>query len=88
MKKTMKGAIIASAVASMFSLAAFAADAPAKAGGDVKCTGVNECKGKGACAGADSSCKGQNACKGKGWVTMKSEKDCKAKGGSVVTAKK
>lgn len=49
---------------------------------DVKCSGVNACKGTGSCHSADNACKGQNGCKGKGWMTM-SEKDCTAKGGKV-----
>ena len=49
----------------------------------VKCAGVNECKGQADCGGESSSCKGQNECKGKGWV-MASAEDCSAKGGSVV----
>ena len=49
----------------------------------VKCSGINECKGKTECGGADHSCKGQNECKGKGWV-MASNDDCSSKGGSVV----
>ena len=49
----------------------------------VKCSGINECKGHASCGGADHSCKGQNECKGKGWV-MASAEDCNAKGGSVV----
>ena len=87
--KNLKGAIIASAVASMFlATHAFGADkAPAKdakaAAKKVKCTGVNECKGKGACAGAGNSCAGKNECKGKGVMSM-TEADCKTKGGSVV----
>ena len=90
MKKTTKGVLIASAVASMFALSA--ANAEEKAGKEaskaVKCAGVNECKGKGACSGANNSCAGENGCKGKGWVKVGSEKECKDKGGTVVTAKK
>jgi len=83
LKQTLKGALIASAVASMLAGgSAFAKDEKAAAK-DVKCSGVNECKGKGACSSADNSCAGQNGCKGKAWVKM-SEKDCKAKGGKVV----
>jgi len=73
----------------MFSASALAGDkaAPKKdakaTGTEIRCTGVNECKGKGACGGANHSCAGQNECKGKGWVTL-AEKDCKAKGGTVV----
>ena len=83
MRRNVKGALLASAVASMFAFSAYAAEAAPKAGGDVKCSGVNECKGKGACSGADNSCAGQNGCKGKGWTKM-SDKDCKKKGGKVV----
>lgn len=88
--KHMKtGTLIAGAVAGLFAMGAFAADkAPAKdakAGGDVKCAGVNECKGKGGCAGADNSCAGKNGCKGKGVMSM-TEADCKAKGGTVAKA--
>ncbi|MDX2013541.1 MAG: hypothetical protein SFW67_25335 [Myxococcaceae bacterium] len=79
--------LVAAAVASLFATSAFAGDkAPAKTGKDaaqVKCTGVNECKGKGACGGAGHDCAGNNECKGKGWISL-AEKDCKAKGGTVV----
>src|SRR4051812_28474954 len=66
-----KSTLVASAVASLFALGVYAADkAPAKdakaAAANVKCTGVNECKGKGACAGAGNACAGKNECKGHG----------------------
>ena len=83
LKQTLKGAAIAGVVASMLmGGAAFAKDSK-DAAKDVKCSGVNECKGKGACHSADNGCAGQNGCKGKAWVKM-SEKDCTAKGGKVV----
>ncbi len=50
---------------------------------DVKCSGINSCKGSSACATATSACKGQNSCKGKGWVKA-SKADCSAKGGKVI----
>jgi hypothetical protein len=53
-----------------------------KQAAQVRCSGVNECKGKGECGGATTSCAGTNECKGKGWV-LASEKDCKARGGKV-----
>jgi hypothetical protein len=87
MKSTTKGMILASAVASLFAGSAFAGDPPAKdakAGGDVKCAGVNECKGKGACATSKHDCSGMNGCKGQGWVKL-AEKECKAKGGKIAT---
>jgi len=83
---TLKGALIASAVAGMFSAGAALA-AEKSDSGLVNCAGINSCKGKGVCSGADNSCAGQNGCKGKGWVKATS-KDCKAQKGTVVTAKK
>lgn len=51
---------------------------------DVKCSGINSCKGKSACATADSACSGQNSCKGKGWIKT-SKTECDSKGGKVIT---
>lgn len=92
MNKTIKGALFASAVASLFAGAALAADKmpmkdDKKAADEVRCGGVNECKGKGACGGATHGCAGENECKGKGWIKL-SEKECKAKGGTIVADKK
>jgi len=78
---TIKGAMVAATVAGLFA-AATPAVVHAKGGGKVSCTGVNDCKGKGACKSATNDCKGKNECKGKGWMKM-SEKDCTAKGGTV-----
>ena len=50
---------------------------------DVKCSGINSCKGSSACATATSACKGQNSCKGQGWVKA-SKADCVAKGGKIL----
>jgi hypothetical protein len=79
---TMKGAFVAATVAGLFA-AAIPAVVHAGAGDKVHCTGINDCKGKGACKGGASSCKGMNDCKGKGWVES-TEKDCTAKKGKVV----
>ena len=87
--KSVKGALIASAVCAMFATAAQAADqGHDKAGGDVKCAGINSCKGTGSCAGGGHGCGGQNGCKGQGWTPTKTEKECTDKGGKVVVAKK
>lgn len=89
MSKSMKGFVIASAVASLFATSAMADDkaAPKKDSKDasamVNCGGVNECKGKGACGGPGHDCAGNNECKGKGWISL-SDKECKAKGGKVI----
>jgi hypothetical protein len=87
MKNTLKGALIASAVASMFAVGGVAkAKGKDAKGSTVMCTGVNECKGKGACKGGEGGCKGKNECKGKGVVEAKTEKDCTDKGGKVAAA--
>lgn len=85
-----KSTLVASAVASLFAMGAYAADAkaPAKddkaAASNVKCTGVNECKGKGACGvPGKHDCHGQNECKGKGWIQL-SKEECSKKGGTVL----
>ena len=36
----------------------------------VKCAGVNACKGRSSCKTGASSCKGLNACKGEGHVML------------------
>jgi hypothetical protein len=82
---TVKGALVASAVAGLFA-AATPGVVYAKDAGKVKCSGINSCKAKGECKSATSSCKGMNDCKGKGWVES-TEKDCKAKKGTVVPDK-
>ena len=90
-REAVKGAVIAGAVCSLFATgAARAGEKAAKTKETskvVQCGGINACKGQGACAGADNACKAQNACKGQGWVEVKSEKECKAKGGKVIVAK-
>ncbi len=85
MTRASKGILIATAAATLFASGAIKARAEDKAGGGtVKCTGINECKGKGACAGAGNTCGGQNECKGKG-VIMVPKAECEQKGGKVVS---
>jgi hypothetical protein len=89
-REAVKGAVIATAVFSLFaSGTALAGEKAAKTREGakvVKCAGVNECKGKGSCAGADNSCKAHNECKGKGWTEEKSAEACTAKGGKVLAS--
>jgi hypothetical protein len=78
------GFLIASAAASLVLSGAVGARAEeGKTGGEVYCSGINSCKGQGACAGAGHSCGGKNACKGQGIVKTTS-KECKEKGGKEV----
>jgi hypothetical protein len=89
-REAMRGAVIATAVCSLFAAGtAFAGEKTEKTKEGakvVKCAGVNECKGKGACAGADNACKAQNSCKGKGFTEEKSAKVCADKGGKVLAS--
>ena len=79
----VKGALIATAVATMFlAKGVLAAEGDKGEAKKVHCEGVNACKGQGACNGAGHDCAGKNACKGKGWVET-SAADCKAKGGTA-----
>ena len=70
---------LASAAAALFiagaSGPAFAEDESSEA--KIKCEGVNECKGHGACSSANNSCAGKNACKGQGFE-MKTPEECAA----------
>lgn len=84
---TMKGALIAASVAGLFAgggSVAFAQEA--KEGEKIMCSGINSCKGSGACAGAGHACAGKNGCKGHG-LTKTTKEDCKAKGGKEVKGK-
>ena len=85
-----KGFMIATAVATMALGGTLTASAQqGKAMGDqVKCVGVNDCKGKGGCKSAQNDCKGKNACKGKGFVEMKDAAECTQKGGRAEMVKK
>jgi uncharacterized membrane protein len=85
MKSPLKGALIAAAVAGLFMAnAARAADEGKSEAKEVKCAGINACKGHGACAGAGHGCAGKNACKGQGWEKVSSTQECTDKGGKVV----
>lgn len=78
-----KGILIASAAATLFLSGAVVARAEQKAGADeIRCAGINACKGQGSCASAHNACKGQNGCKGQG-IVKASAADCKSKGGTV-----
>jgi len=83
-----KSFIVAGAAALLIVSGAITARADESAGSaQVKCVGVNSCKGQGACASAKNDCKGKNACKGQGWVQMSSAKDCTDKGGQILPGK-
>ena len=84
--ESIRGLTLAMAAAALFNAGvAFATtmDGTDTMEADVKCTGVNSCKGKSECKTAQHACKGQNSCKGEG-IKMMSKKECMAAGGTVV----
>jgi uncharacterized membrane protein len=83
MKSSMKGALIAAAVAGMFLANGAVANEGKSEAKNVKCEGGNACKGHGECGGAGHDCAGKNTCKGKGWEKVSSAKECTDKGGKV-----
>jgi len=85
MDRVSKGILIAAAAATLLASGAVRARAEEKAGGDnVKCVGINDCKGHGSCAGAGNSCAGKNDCKGKGVVEVP-KAECQKKGGKIIS---
>jgi uncharacterized membrane protein len=83
-RKKMTGLLLASTAAALFGTANIAAAAEGTAkSAEVKCMGINACKGTSECATASNACQGHNSCKGQGWVHA-SQEECIAKGGKVV----
>lgn len=63
---------------------------PVAAGDEnVKCFGINSCKGESVCAvnkpeqGIEHACAGENACAAKGWIKV-TRSECEAKAGEVL----
>ena len=71
--------VLASAAAALFVAGAAAPAFADEATGQVKCEGVNACKGESACKTASSECAGTNSCKGKGFVMMTPQECAAAK---------
>lgn len=88
--KKASGIAIASAAAALLlsgcgsNPAADKSMAMSKSEAKVHCSGINSCKGKGACGTAKHDCAGKNACKGQGWIKT-SKAECDTKGGKVVS---
>jgi hypothetical protein len=84
--KKALGLVVATAVVGMLAAGhQFAGEQGKEGEKTVKCMGINSCKGTGECGAPDGShsCHGKNECKGKGWIKVKSEEECKEKGGKV-----
>ena len=86
MNKKLLGTVVATAVAGLLFTGNLMAEEASSGSttAKVKCSGINECSGKGACKSAENACAGKNGCKGKGWVEVDSDKTCTDKGGTVV----
>ena len=86
--RKLTGPVLATAAAALFVSGCASTNqsqSSANAGAQtaqVKCTGVNACKGRSSCKTSSSSCKGQNACKGQGFVLMDAD-TCGHVGGKV-----
>ena len=78
--------VLASAAAALF-LAGAVAPTNAAEEGQVKCEGVNSCKGESACKTASSECAGHNSCKGKGSLMLTPE-ECEAAKAKMAAEKK
>ncbi len=85
MKKSKKNALLAASVSGLLAVAGFAAGVnTVYAADEIACSGINGCKGQGACGGKGHSCAGKNACKGQGWLKVASADACTSQGGAVV----
>jgi len=76
------GVTLATAAAAMFAVGVAMTPVAGHSAENVKCFGVNSCKGQSACKSATNECKGLNSCKGKGFIST-TKSDCDAKGGKV-----
>jgi hypothetical protein len=89
--KILSGSAVASAAAALL-MSGFTVPAQAESEGtegaegveaNVKCSGINSCKGSSACATANNACKGMNSCKGSGWLEV-SKEECESKEGTIL----
>jgi hypothetical protein len=83
--KAARLALAASAAALFATTAAapvFAAEGQEST--QVKCMGINACKGQTKCKTANNACAGHNSCKGMGWLLSPSREDCEKQGGKVI----
>jgi len=64
------GASLAIAAAALFVSACTTGESFYAQTGQVKCQGVNGCKGQSDCKTANNDCKGKNACRAQGMLIM------------------
>ncbi|HXV27519.1 MAG TPA: hypothetical protein VD913_00995 [bacterium] len=78
-----KKMLLAASVAGLLAVTGFIGTTNTVYAEGVHCSGINACKGTGACAGAGNECAGKNACKGLGVTETASADECAAQGGTV-----
>ena len=81
--RIISGASLAAAAA-LILVAGCSTSSSTTQSAEVMCSGINACKGQGACKSATNSCKGQAAGKGQGWLPTASAEDCTSQGGKVL----
>lgn len=84
MKMPFSGLMIAMSAAALFACGGDETPDPSTQTQEIKCAGINDCKGHSDCAGANSDCKGLNDCAGTGYLLTASDKECMDKGGTVI----
>lgn len=76
------GLLLASAAAGLFAVSTLGLPGQAQAE-EVKCYGINKCKGTGECGGKGHGCAGENECAGHGWLKIDKDKCLAIKGGRL-----
>lgn len=84
MNRKQLGSVAAAAAFALLASGVVISGAAVAKDGEVKCAGVNSCKGHSECKTATHDCKGMNSCKGDGWVTKPSADACTSAGGKVL----
>ena len=85
MQDKNKGAVLALTVAGLLAMTgcAHTGGAYSGIGSQVRCLGLNSCRGQSNCALGPHSCKGQNQCRGTGW-SFATQQSCITHGGDPI----
>jgi len=83
-KSVNKGSLLlASAAAGLLTVGATLGMPGVAQAEEVKCYGVNKCKGSGDCGGKGHGCAGKNECAGHGYLKLEKDKCLAIKGGRL-----
>ncbi len=78
-----KKLLLASAVAGMLTMGVVGPGVHTASAEQVRCYGINKCKGMGDCGGKGHSCAGKNSCKGHGYLKLDKDTCLKIQGGRL-----